>query len=199
MQVGSMIVNIQEWDREALNELLAQAEIYAKRGLTEKGEIAPTLFMHGADDTAMLRAQGLTDDRSKDKFAATARLMCLAHAANATVFVSEGWMSVGKPGEGLDMSKPPSQRADRQEILMIMGETRFESSTKLLPMLRSDAGKFLGFGEPRDLGDRVVGRFAHLLPENHPSIEQQRAAKELLHVVAREASPRREQERGYER
>jgi hypothetical protein len=148
-----MIVNIQEWDREALNELLAQAEIYAKRALAEKGEIAPTLFMHGADDTAMLRAQGLTDDRSKDKFAATARLMCLAHAANATVFVSEGWMAVAKKRKELDMSKPPSQYAERHEILMIMGETRFEHETAAdAPVRCREVPRFRGAARYRGSG-----------------------------------------------
>jgi len=73
-------------------------------------------------------------------------MMCVAHGATATVFVGEGWSRFAKPGETLDVTKMPSQCADRQEILMLMGRPGMETAHKFLPITRADSGRFLVSG-----------------------------------------------------
>ena len=65
----------------------------------------------------------LTDESEKDAFATTARLMCIAHAATVCVMAMEAWMKMAKPGEKLDMTEPPSESFDRQEVVVIMAKT----------------------------------------------------------------------------
>ena len=108
-----MIVNRKEWDGEALKELFARAVLCSKVAMTQVGRVFPTLYFHGHDGPGMFIAKDMPDERSKDNFAMTARLMCVAHGADAAVFVAEGWSSVAKKGESLDLFTPPSQRPDR--------------------------------------------------------------------------------------
>ena len=173
-------------EREALKNLMTHAEIYAKQTMNRSGAVPATLFMQGEAGPVMFVAPRMPDERSKDAFATAAKLMCVAHGATATVFVGEGWSRFAKPGEPLDATKMPSQCADRQEILMLMGETRHECNPKLMPIIRSDSGKFLGFGEAHETkADHMEGRFAQFLPVDYPDLETQRAAKEALHLAAK--------------
>ena len=83
------------------------------------GQVPPTLFIQTLNGREMFSPQVLPDERSKETFAATAKLVCIAHGATAAVFVVEGWTRFAKHGEPLDLSKMSSQCADRQEILML--------------------------------------------------------------------------------
>ena len=195
-----MIVNLHERDRESLRDLVAQAEIFATQALMKVGHVPPTLLIQTSEGREMFSPQTLSDERSKEHFAATAKLMCIAHRATAAVFVAEGWTRFAKDGEALDLTKMPSQCADRQEVLMLMGEAWQATSQKLLPIMRSASGKFVGLGEAHKLdADTVKGRFAQFLPEKFPSLEDQEEAKELLNKVVKEVRRERGQERGHAR
>jgi len=83
---------------------------------------------------------------------------------------------------------------------MLMGEAWQATSQKLLPIMRSASGRFVGFGEAHKLeADTVKGRFAQFLPEKFPSLEDQEKAKELLQKVVKEVRHDRSQERGMSR
>ena len=83
---------------------------------------------------------------------------------------------------------------------MLMGEAWQATSQKLLPIVRSTSGKFVGFGEAHKLeADTVKGRFAQFLPERYPSLKDQRKAKELLEMLVHEVKHERGQERGMAR
>ena len=120
---------------------------------------------------------------AKDDFATTARLMCIAHAATACVMALEAWAKFAKPDEKLDMTEPPSETFDRQEFVVLMGETPGVWKQKFPPIIRIDAGGFFGFGE-RDVPgvDEMKGRFAQLLPTKSPDDQTRLLAKTLLKV-----------------
>jgi hypothetical protein len=196
-----MYIDVQQQDREALKELMTHAEIYATRTMQVGGGVTPTLFIQTLDGPIMLRTENFRGEQSKDDFAKTARLMCVAHGATATVLVSEAWMRSAKKGEHLDVTKAPSQSPDRQEVLIFMGETRHGGGCqKFLPMVRDEAGRFLGFGESPTIDcDKIKGRFANFLAEKYPDFEDQREARELLRRTVEEKERRPGRDMGYAR
>ncbi len=60
-------------------------------------------------------------------------------------------------GEGLDMTEARSEAFDRQEVIVLMGESHTGQKQKY--------GKFFGFGESNmPILDNIEGRFAQTLP-----------------------------------
>jgi hypothetical protein len=190
-----MIDNIRKDEQASLEKLMNEADLFAKHSMQQTGGIPPVLFIHGENGIGMFRPDKMGDQRSKDHFAGLAQLVCIATGADATVFVSEGWVKMAKAGERLDLSKAPSEYADRQEMAIMMGQTRTSCQQRMLPMIRSKEGKFLGFGNEHKINaDRVEGRFANLIPWDYPSVKAQAAAKEALSKLG-VASYQREEER----
>ena len=166
-----------------LDDLLAQAEHYANYSMRNIGRVPPALFLIGADGPVMFMPENMADDGAKDDFATTARLMCIAHAATATVMTLEAWAKFAKPGEEFDMTEPPSEAFDRKEVVVLMGESRDGQKQKFLPIIRSGNGKFFGFGESDTPGmDEIEGRFAQILPPNVPDDQMRLLAKAMLKV-----------------
>jgi hypothetical protein len=167
----------------ALDDLLAQATHYAEFCMRNSGKMSPTLFLIGADGPLMFVPASLADADEKDDFAMTARLMCIAHAATATVMTMEAWMKSATLGEKLDMTEPPSEAFDRREVVVLMGESRDGQKQKFLPIIRSDNGKFFGFGESDVPGmDKVEGRFAQILAPKAPDAKMRLLAQAMLKV-----------------
>jgi len=109
--------------------------------------------------------------------------MCIAHAATACVMALEAWAKFAKPGEKFDETEPPSEAFDRREFVVLMGESRSGQKQKFLPMIRSDNGKFFGFGESEaPMMDEMKGRFAQLLPTKVPEAAIRDVAKAMLKV-----------------
>src|ERR1017187_5741765 len=168
---------------ETLDDLLAQATHYAEFCMRNSGKMSPTLFLIGADGPLMFVPASLADADEKDDFAMTARLMCIAHAATATVMTMEAWMKSATPGEKLDMTEPPSEAFDRREVVVIIGESRDGLKQKFLPIIRSGNGKFFGFGESNMPGmDKMEGRFAQILPPKVPDDKMRLLAQTMLQV-----------------
>jgi hypothetical protein len=89
----------------------------------------------------------LVDADEKDAFATTARLMCIAHAATVCFMALEAWMKTASPGEKLDTTQAPSEAFDRQEVIVLMGESHSGQKQKFLPIIRSGNGRFFNLGE----------------------------------------------------
>jgi hypothetical protein len=179
--VSRMIDNIHEQERKHLEDLMVDADLFAKHSMNETGGVPPTLFIHGANGKTLLSPDDFSGERAKDEFSETARLMCVAQDADATVFLSEAWMRQAVPGEEPDASKLPSQCPDRQEMLIMMGETRGCCQQRMLPMERSEDGKFLGFGQEQKMeADRVEGRLANFIPAEYPDGREREMASEAL-------------------
>jgi hypothetical protein len=168
---------------KTLDDLLAQAAHYAEFCMRNSGKMAPTLFLIGADGPLMFVPASLADETEKDAFATTARLVCIAHAATACVMALEAWMKVATPGEKLDLTEPPSESFDRQEVVVLMGEDRTGQKQKFLPIIRSGNGKFFGFNETEIPGmDKMTGRFAEILSPKVPDEKTRVVAQALLQV-----------------
>jgi len=168
---------------ETLDDLIAQAEHYAEFCMRNSGKMAPTLFLIGADGPLMVAAASLEDTEEKDAFATGARLLCIAQAATAVVLVLEAWMKFPQNGEPVDTTEPPSEAFDRQEVVVLMGESKTGQKQRFLPIIRSGNGKFFGFNEIEmpEL-DRIEGRFSQILSPNTPTDEHRMIAKAMLEL-----------------
>ena len=181
--VRSKIPPVQPNKLETLDDLLAQAAHYAEFCMRNSGKMSPTLFLIGADGPLMFVPASLVDANEKDAFANTARLVCIAHAATVSVMALEAWMKTATPGEELDMTEPPSEAFDRQEVIVLMGESHGGQKQKFLPIIRSDNGKFFNLGESNAPGmDKMEGRFAQILPPKVPDAEMRLLAQTMLQV-----------------
>lgn len=170
---------------ESLTDLFARAEHYAEFAMRQIGQVRPALFLIGESGLAILFAESINDGAGKDDFARTARLSCIAHAATASVMVLEAWATFAKPDQPLDLTTPPSEAFDRREFVVLMGESRTGGEQRMLPIIRTDAGGFFGFGETQTQpADQLSGRFAGLLPPRAPTAQDQALAKALLQVQA---------------
>ena len=168
---------------ESLDDLLAQAAHYAGFCMRNSGKMSPTLFLIGADGPLMFVPASLVDANEKDAFANTARLVCIAHAATVIVMALEAWMKTATPGEKMDMTEPPSEAFDRQEVIVLMGESHGGQKQKFLPIIRSGNGKFFGFGESNMPSlDKMEGRFAQILPPKLADDQMRLLAKTMLKV-----------------
>src|SRR5450756_2261244 len=162
---SSTLSPVQPDKLETLDDLLAQAEHYAEFCMSNSGKMSPTLFLIGADGPLMFVPASLADANEKDAFATTARLVCIAHAATVIVMALEAWLKTATPGEKLDMTEPPSEAFDRQEVIVLMGESHGGQKQKFLPIIRSGNGKFFGFGDSNMPSlDKIEDRFAQILP-----------------------------------
>jgi hypothetical protein len=96
----------------------------------------------------------------------------------------EAWMKTATPGEKLDMTEPPSEAFDRQECVVLMGESIAEGQKQqILPIIRSGNGKFFNLGESNvPVMDKMTGRFAQILPPKVPDAEMRLLAKTMLKV-----------------
>ena len=168
---------------KTLDDLLGQAEHYGYYSMRNMGRVPPTLFLIGTDGPLVFIPENMADDGAKDDFAATARLLCIAHAASACVMTLEAWAKFAQPGEKLDMTEAPSEAFDRREMVVLMGESCDGQKQKFLPIIRSDNGKFFGFGESEVPGiDEIKGRFAQILPTQVPDDGLRHVATAMLKV-----------------
>ena len=164
-----------------LDKLLALAQGYAEFSMRNIGHVPPALLADSPNGVIQFVPDSLQDVRAKDNFANTARLICLGYEVTAAVLVLEAWMKMAKPGEALDMTEPPSEAFDRREVVVLTGETVGHGEQRLLPIIRTDAGGFFGFGEhdgPKL--DNFEGRFAQLLPPKRPTAKDRELARALL-------------------
>jgi hypothetical protein len=163
-----------------LDKLLALAQGYAEFAMRNIGHVPPALLADSPTGVIQFVPDSLKDVRAKDNFANTARLICLGYEVTAAVLVLEAWMKVAKPGEKLDMTEAPSEAFDRRELVVLTGETVQHCKQRLLPIIRTDAGGFFGFGEndgPKL--DNFKGRFAQLLPPKRPNAEARELARAM--------------------
>jgi hypothetical protein len=177
------ILPVQPNKLETLDDLLAQAEHYAEFCMRNSGKMSPTLFLIGTEGPLMFVPASLVDANEKDDFATTARLVCIAHAATVAVIALEAWMKSATPGEKLDMTEPPSEAFDRQEVIVLMGESHGGQKQKFLPIIRHGNGKFFNLGETTVPGmDKIEGRFAQILSPKMADEQTRLLAKTMLQV-----------------
>jgi hypothetical protein len=170
---------------QTLDDLMANARHCAEYCMRGTGNLPPTLFLIGHDGKQiMFMPKNLADVRAKDDFAAMSQLMAIASSATVAVLALEAWMKAAKPGETLDTTEPPSEAFDRQEVIVLMGESMAEGrKQQMLPIIRSGNHKLFGFGDSAvEKLDKLEGRFSQLLPTKVPDKEMRALALAILKV-----------------
>jgi hypothetical protein len=121
---------------KTLDDLLANARDYAEYCMRGTGNMPPTLFLVGSDGKQiMFMPENLADVQAKDNFAQMSKLMAVATGATIAVMAMEAWLKTGKVGEKMDMTEPPSEAFDRQECIVLMGESMAEGQKQqMLPI-----------------------------------------------------------------
>lgn len=171
-------------DRPALEALLRQAEDGAGFAMRKIGQVPPTFLATTPSGLLTFILSTVESERAKDNLATTARLICVGYGATAAVLMVEAWMRLAPPGGKLDLETPPSEALDRREVVLLIGETFGYHTQRFLPIIRTDAGGFFGFGEyDGPQGDSFQGRFAELMPPHAVPADQQALARGLLDAM----------------
>lgn len=166
-----------------LADLMARARDYAEFAMRNIGHVPPTMFAAARDGLLHFVPESLQDEKAKTDFANAGRMICAAYDATAVVTVLESWMTFAKPDEPLD-DTPPSESFDRKEFVVLIGEARDASMHSFLPIIRTDAGGFFGFGEFEPPAvDGFSGRFGQMLPPKQPTKEMRIVAQAVLEVM----------------
>ena len=164
-----------------LESLAAYAEGYAEFAMKNIGRVPPTMLAAAPEGLLHFIPESLADERAKNNFANIGRLICAAYGATHMVMILESWVTMAKPGQALDMETPPSEAFDREEFVVVMGEAFGRKTQRFLPILRTDAGGFFGFGEFNATKfDGIEGRFAGMLPPEETTPETRAMAQALL-------------------
>ena len=168
-------------DPTDLDTLAAYAEGYAEFAMKNIGRVPPTMLAISPEGLLHFIPESLEDERAKNNFANVGRLICAAYGATNMVMILESWMTMAKPGQTLDADEPPSEAFDREEVVVVMGETMGRKTQRFLPILRTDAGGFFGFGEFDAMKlDGIEGRFAGMLPPGEVTPETRAMTRALL-------------------
>ena len=164
-----------------LDTLAAYAEGFAEYAMKNSGRVPPTMLAVCPEGLLHFIPESLADERAKNDFANIGRLVCAAYGATCMVMILESWVTMAKPGEALDMETPPSEAFDREEFVVVMGETAGRKTQRFLPIVRTDMGGFFGFGEfDASQCDGIEGRFAGMLPPVETTPEGRMMAQALL-------------------
>jgi hypothetical protein len=87
------------------------------------------------------------------------------------------------PAEKFDMTEPSSEGVRSARGCGAHGRIARRAETKFLTIIRSDNGKFFGFGESDVPSlDQMKGRFAQILPPEVPDDEMGLLAETMLKV-----------------
>jgi hypothetical protein len=169
-------------DEAPLNDLIKHAMGYAEFSMKKLGRVPPTLFVQTPGGIAIYFPETMGNEKAKNNFANTSRLIAVAYGATATAMVLESWITRAKPGRELDASIPPSQSPDREECVVIQVECVGVSKTKILSIDRNAKGVFTGFGAVDNL-DEAKGRFSEIMPQKPQTEENRKMAKQLLMMM----------------
>ncbi|MGB6223025.1 hypothetical protein [Haloferula sp.] len=171
-------------DPERLERLADQAQDYALHMLRTTGSVPSTVIADTDDGYIFCMPTELVDDEAKDRFAEVARLFAVACRARALVMVVESWVSLPDASGHLDTSVAPSESPDRREMVAVLLEDAIHAATRLIPIIRHDAGGFAGLGDSGALEyGEGEGRFSQLMPKHRPAssdVEMARRQLELL-------------------
>lgn len=167
--------------KEALEALLAQGRHYAEHMMGSHGSVPPTLMALTEEGFMMFVPNSIANEKAKDQFANAGRLLAVGYKATAVAMILESWATFAtRPGQVLPQT-PPSQSPNREEVVVIMGETRDSRGQQFLFIQRNSAGNFTGFGTSLlPQFDDLQGRFAQMMPPKEPGEKDALMARTLL-------------------
>lgn len=95
-------------DSSGHQQLLDLALGYAEHMMRNAGGVRPALLADTDAGIILYLPESMGDERAKQNFANTARLIAVAYRATAVAFVLESWARFAKPGRPLDSTHLPS-------------------------------------------------------------------------------------------
>jgi hypothetical protein len=167
-----------------LKSLIAEANRYARFTMKQSGCLAPIMMAATDQGIILFSPDKLSDTGAKDDFANKVRLITGSYGASAVVLIVESWITKAKVGEKLDALTPPSESYDREEVLVLIGQSPQGNMTHLLPIHRLGNGKFWNLGDAEDMpADSFEGRFSGLLPPKPVDEKTRQMGKVLLQAM----------------
>ena len=167
-----------------LSSLIAEATRYARFTMKTSGFLAPIMMAATDKGIILFSPDKMSDTGAKDDFANKVRLITGSYGASAVVLIVESWITKAKADEPLDTLTPPSESYDREEVVMLIGQSPQGNITHLLPIHRLDNGKFWNLGDAEDMpADSFEGRFAGLLPPKPVDEKTRQMGKMLLEAM----------------
>ena len=163
-----------------LQSLIAEATRYARFTMKQSGFLVPIMMAATDQGIILFSPDKMSDTGAKDDFANKVKLITGSYGASAVVLILESWITKAKPGEKLDTETPPSESYDREEVVVLIGQSPQGNITHLLPIHRLGNGKFWNLGDAEDMpADSFQGRFVGLLPPK-PADEKTRQMGQVL-------------------
>ena len=145
------------------------------------GRVLPTLLAQTQGGILAYFPETMGDERAKNNFANTARLVAIAYNARAVALVLESWVAFARPGRPLDPSVPPSQSPDRQECVVIQAESASAVKGNFLLIKRDLKGTLARLASANvPEFDEMKGRFSQIMPPIQPSVENRKLARQVL-------------------
>lgn len=172
---------------ETIDNLLEQAEHYAEwmmRG--SAGSVPPALMALTPEGFLIHIPTRMGTQEDKDRFAKVIRLIAVAYRATAVATIMESWIVLPKRrGQEVDLSVPPSESPDREEVVSVIAEASQGYATRFLFIQRDSLGKFTGFGTSLlpSYTDQLERRFTGLMPPKEPTDEMVMSARNLLQMM----------------
>ena len=167
-----------------LPDLIEEATRYARFTMKKSGFLAPVMMASTEQGLILFTPDSLSDTGAKDDFANKVRLITASYGANAVVLILESWITKAKPGENFDAETAPSESYDREEVVVLIGQSPQGNITRLLPIHRLGNGKFWNLGDAEDMpADSFEGRFAGLLPPKPADEKTRQMGKMLLEAM----------------
>ena len=172
------------------------ARSYAAFSIRNISRVAPMLLALSEEGEARVLPATFGDAQSREKFDNICRTICETYGATAVVTILESRVKL--EGEGT----PPSETFDRgqlfkavgarkspdasdlKEFVILAGEATGTKTQVFLPIVRTGAGGFFGFGEfdsSRFAG--FHGRFSEMLPPQKPDKEMRKVAQAALKAM----------------
>ena len=156
-----------------LDGLLAFGERWSHFAMHECGSVPPSLLLSIQDGNfAYHTNEGFKNGADKDKFEENIRIICMAYNPTAIITILESWIKPYENDTTPTKKKPVSKALGRREVVSLLAESRKEIKLNVLPIIRGDNGKFLGFGEAATLDD-PKGRFTQGLSKKIPVLTSQ--------------------------
>jgi hypothetical protein len=176
---------------ETLDDLLHQAEHYAEASMLARGVVPLSLMVLGREGLLVHATDRCETDHQKTYFATVATVAAVAYEASAVAVIAESWISgldawVSGPdprgGSNVSNTVSPSEAPDRKEAVVIYGQSRNATTTRVLSFDRDALGEFTAFGPSilPDIDGGLEGYFSRLMPARETNKDDSLAAFRLL-------------------
>ena len=173
-------MNSKESSRAEIEKLIARAKFHADEALDVGHPVTPTLYLHCQNGTTTGYDLGKMIG-NEGALATNLRLMCVAEGADAMVLCGEAWMMREKQRDQNNWYAPATEPSEREEVVILLAESREESFQRVLPIIRMDDEQFFRFAEEFEIHNpRLVNQWGKCLPKEIPDEHERKRAESIL-------------------